>query len=66
MKLSLSEELLWNLYNAIDISGNFLDMFLFPPRTMYQMSVKLDNLFLSKNYKSREDFSKLIYRLKSG
>src|SRR3989344_23046 len=66
MKLSLSEELLWNLYNAIDISGNFLDMLLFPPRTMYQMSVKLDNLFLSKNYKSREDFSKLIYRLKSG
>ena len=65
MKLSITDEFLWNLYNTVDTTGNILSALFFPPRTLGQMSAKLDDLFLrGRNYKNRKQFSKLVYHLK--
>ena len=65
MKSPLTDEFMWNLYSAINKTDNVLGMLLFPPRTIHQMAVRLDDLFLrGENYKNRAQFQKLIHHLK--
>ena len=66
MKLSITDKFLWDLYNATYKTGDVLDMLLFPPRTMGQMFIKLDKLFVQgRNHKNRNQFNKFIHYLKT-
>ncbi len=66
MKLSVTDEFLWDLYNTLDATGNILRYIFFPPRTFNQMSVRIDDMFLRNGkYKNRAQFAKLIYHLKT-
>ncbi len=65
MKLAITDKFLWDLYSALNLAGGILGNILSPPRTFYQMSVRLDDLFLrGGNAKNRAKFSQLVYHLK--
>lgn len=64
MKLSVTEELLWNIYNFIEEVHKGFD--LFAPRTMRD-AISPDLFRLKREYirkRSRDDFRQLIYYLK--
>lgn len=67
IKLSMPEEILWNLCKALNITGSFLILMLSPPRTMGQMFTTLDELMGRRlTGADREQFAKALYRLKRG
>lgn len=68
MKIPITDQFLWDLYESFKATGNIADI-LFLPRTPYQFARRLSQEYnpifkKHRNEKNKEQFSRLIYRLK--
>ncbi|OGZ70711.1 MAG: hypothetical protein A3F47_01900 [Candidatus Staskawiczbacteria bacterium RIFCSPHIGHO2_12_FULL_38_11] len=66
MKLPITDQLLWDMYNFLDSAKDASRFLLLPPRTMSQLSINRNPVFEKyQKENGKRAFSKLIYYLKT-
>lgn len=66
MKLAVTDQFLWDVFNAVSKTEDALRLFIHPPRTWKDVFWDTDNPIYRKYYKilDSRQFAQLIYRLK--